>query len=87
MVSLLRICNPLATTPITTGDKIMEFGRVEYVTEVEAKEIRAINKTRRTANKKRCLMVNRSIEDFQTAKDLGITIKELNQVIGGVKAI
>ena len=60
----------------------MEYGRVDFVTEVEAKEIRAINKVRQTEYKKRCLLVARKIEDRQTVKDLGITLAELNY--GGV---
>lgn len=57
----------------------MEFGRVEYVTEIEAKQIRKVNRARQTKQDKRCLMVHRRIEDFETAKDLGITVAELNQ--------
>jgi len=50
-----------------------EFGRVEYVTEVEATAIRKINKARQTAYKKHCLEVRREIEDR-------IAAKEINQI-------
>jgi len=59
-----------------------EFGRVEYVTEVEAKAIREINKQRQTAHQKLCLYTSRKIEDFKTARELGISVKELNH--GGI---
>ena len=58
------------------------FGRDLYLTEVEAAEIKAINKARQTADRKRCLLVARRIEDFQTARSLDITVTELNH--GGV---
>lgn len=59
-----------------------EFGRVDYVTEVEASEIRATNKLQQTEHKKRCLITARKIEDHQTARDLGISVAELNH--GGI---
>jgi len=60
----------------------MKFGRVEYVSEVQAKEIREINKARQTADRKRCLLVARQIEDFKISRSLGISVTELNH--GGV---
>ena len=59
--------------------KSKEIGRTNFLTEVEASEIKAKNKRLQTEHKKRCLMVHRKIEDFQTAKELGITVPELNQ--------
>jgi len=47
-----------------------EFGRAPYVTEVEAAEIRKINKAKHTAFKKHCLEVRREIEDWKAAKEL-----------------
>ncbi len=61
---------------------IHEYGRVEFVSEVRAKAIKEINKQRQTEEKKRCLIINRKIEDFKIARGLGITVSELNQ--GGV---
>ena len=47
-----------------------EYGRVAYVSEVEAAAIRKINKERQTAYKKHCLAVRRKIEDRIAAKEL-----------------
>jgi len=58
-----------------------EFGR-DYVSEVEASEIKAKNEKEVSAKNSRCLLVARRIEDFQTARSLGITLTELNH--GGV---
>ena len=50
--------------------------------ENEKAEILAKNKALQTEHKKRCLITARRIEDFQTAKDLNITVAELNH--GGI---
>ena len=59
--------------------KAQEFGRAHFVTETKAREIKAANEARQTAHKRRCLMVHRKIEDYQTTKELGITVAELNK--------
>lgn len=56
-----------------------EFGRAHFVTEIEASEIKAKNKKLQTEHKKRSLMVHRKIEDIEMSRELGISIKELNQ--------
>ena len=48
----------------------MNYGRVPFVTEVEAKEIRAINRQRQTEHKKHALMVRRKIEAYQADRAL-----------------
>ena len=58
--------------------KTQEFVR-NYVSETTAKEIKAENEARQTEHKKRCLMTNRKIEDYQLTKELGITVEELNK--------
>ena len=48
----------------------MNYGRVQFVTEVEAKEIRDINKQRQTEHKQHTLMVRRKIEAYQANRAL-----------------
>jgi len=56
-----------------------EFGRAYFVTEVEASAIKKRNKRAQTNEKVNKLSVMRRLEDFKTAKELDITIGELNQ--------
>lgn len=59
---------------ITTG-----HGRVKSVTEVETDEINRKNKRQRTADNQHHLYTRRRLEDFKTARELEITVDELNQ--------
>lgn len=59
-----------------------DYGRVNFVSEVEQKEINKYNGHRVTKSDKRCLIVSRKIDDFKIARELNITIAELNH--GGV---
>jgi len=58
------------------------YGRVNFVSEVERKEIVKYNGHRVTKSDKRCLIVSRKIDDFKIARSLGISVAELNN--GGV---
>ena len=55
------------------------FGRVDFVQEVEEKELRKFNSHKTTKSDRRDLITHRKIDDFLIAKDLGITVAELNQ--------
>ena len=58
----------------------MEYGRVDFVQEVKEKEINKYNQHRLTKSDKKAHVIRGEIEDFKTARDLNITVAELNQV-------
>lgn len=56
-----------------------EYGRQNFVTETEASEIRAYNKTRQSEEKRKRLDTRRTNEEIQMCRDMGITQEELNK--------
>ena len=56
-----------------------EFGRQHFYSEVEASDIGKRNKRAQTDEKKLALKKRRQCEDVHLAKELGITVSELNQ--------
>jgi len=55
------------------------YGRVDFVTESKASEIRAVNKARQTEERNNLLKVRRKLDDRFLAKSCGITLAELNK--------
>ena len=55
------------------------FGRVDFVEEVKAQETKRYNNHRVTKSDRKAHVIRGEIEDFQTARDLGISVAELNQ--------
>ncbi len=57
----------------------MKFGRVDFVKEVEEKEIKRYNNHRVNNSDRKCSGIRSGIEDYKIAKESHITVKELNQ--------
>lgn len=58
---------------------MMNYGRVEYVTEIEAAQIRLYNHAKQSEAKRHIREIRTELEDVRIAKACGITVEELNQ--------
>lgn len=58
---------------------MMEYGRVKFVTEHDAKAIKKANDARQSEKEARRLNTTRTIEDFLMCQGMEISRDELNQ--------
>ena len=57
----------------------MSYGRDFLVTETEAAEIKAHNNLIKTSHKRAVFKCRRKVQDYLLAKEMGITVAELNK--------